>query len=117
MCSIDWGLVADLLTGFGTLLVGFAAVVVLPKQLGYKARRRNLTRKRTCYTGVDDGRVPGSTWLQRRASWADYPDNADEMSGGLPQNRNSQNDSFVSSSTNCYPKARSETKRESQECE
>ncbi|MGI9273147.1 MAG: hypothetical protein ACR2QT_15325 [Woeseiaceae bacterium] len=79
MCRIDWTLFAAMLGGIGTLLVGIAAVVVLPKQLGY---RKEAKESRTAmklmllayrrYMGGEEGIV-----------WGDYPKDADNIIKGI----------------------------------
>lgn len=84
MCQINWTLFAAMLGGIGTLLVGIAAIVVLPKQLGY---RKEAKESRTAlklmlpaysrYMGGEEGIV-----------WADYPQDADNIIKGICRETN-----------------------------
>jgi hypothetical protein len=41
MCSFDWSLFAEVLSGLGTLLVGLAAILTLSIQFGYRKKSRD----------------------------------------------------------------------------
>jgi len=81
MCVIDWSLVAALLGGIGTLLVGIAAVTVLPKQLGYRKEAKELQNAITLmrqfyrqYMASEEGII-----------WRDYPADADDIVRGITE--------------------------------
>ena len=42
MCQVDWGLVAQMLIGIGTFMLGSAALLTLKFQFGYKAKSTHL---------------------------------------------------------------------------
>jgi len=79
MCSIDWELFAEMLSGAGTLLVGIAAVLTLFFQFGYRAKSKHLEaslklllNSYRSYMASEEGIV-----------WADYPANAKQIIEGI----------------------------------
>jgi len=79
MCSVDWNLFADMLSGIGTLLVGIAAILTLFIQYGYRTKSKHLETSLKLLLNSYRGYMASEEGIV----WADYPADSQQIVAGI----------------------------------